>query len=309
MGVGDVRAVPGCTDLHYVDTGMFGTAEYGSVYVLTDPVPAVVDTGTGADRERIDDALAALGIERAALEAILLTHVHLDHAGGAGYLADACPNATVYVHEAGEPHLVDPDRLIEGTKRAVGDAWRHYAEPRPVPADRVASLSDGDEVALGDRTLVAHRMPGHAPHQVAFHDRRDDALFAGDAAGIWLPSLDRVRETSPPPQFDLEACLADVERLCALDPAHLLYAHFGPGPDDVTGALTGFADALTDWVAAVAAADATLDGNRADRVETLVERLAPAGDVVDVWGAEKARAETAINVRGVLTYLDRAEGA
>ena len=126
MDVGDVRPVTtgGCTDLYLVETGMFDVTGYGGVYVLDAHQPAIIETGIGTNHEVVLGALAELGIAPESIGVIAVTHVHLDHAGGAGFLADACENATVTAHERGAPHLVDPDRLVAGTKAAVGDAWQ-----------------------------------------------------------------------------------------------------------------------------------------------------------------------------------------
>jgi len=301
MAAGDVfEATTGnCEDLHYVDTGMYDSPEYGSVYVLDAERPAVIDTGLGTNYERIVDAIESVGLALADIEVIAVTHVHLDHAGGAGFLARDCPNADVYVHEIGAPHLVDPERLVEGTKRAVGDQWRYYVEPRPIAEDRIVELSDGDAIDLGDHELVAHHAPGHAPHQVVFEDPANDAVFTADAAGIWVPSLDRIEPTSPPSNFDLEAALDDVEMLQELGVETLLFGHFGPRP--AAGALDEYADVLAEWVAAV-------EDERAERAddEAVVEHFAESVDpeLVEIWGEHKARAETGMNVRGVLGYLD-----
>ncbi|MFB6106685.1 MAG: MBL fold metallo-hydrolase [Halobacteriaceae archaeon] len=300
MAVGDVFEIDACTDLFYLDNGAFDVPFYGGVYLVDAARPALVETGMGANVERVLDLLDVAGVAPADLGAILLTHVHLDHAGGAGLLASRCPNADVYVHEAGARHLVDPSRLVAGTKRAVGDQWQYYADPAPVPADRVVEVTDGDAVSLGDRTLTAHHVPGHAPHQVVYHDDRDDAVFTGDAAGIWVPPVDDVVPTTPPPQFDLEQALADVETIRGLDPSHLLFTHFGPGPDDVSGVLDDYRETLQAFVAAVREARAALDDDAA-----VVDRVT-GGDLpaAAAWGDRKARAETAMNVRGVLRYLD-----
>jgi glyoxylase-like metal-dependent hydrolase (beta-lactamase superfamily II) len=112
MAIGDVRAVTAgeCTDLRYVDKGTYHTDGYGSVYLLDAEWPAVVETGIGTDCDRILDALDAVGIDREAVAVVAVTQIHLDHASGAGYLAEARPNAEVVVHDRGEPHLVDPER-------------------------------------------------------------------------------------------------------------------------------------------------------------------------------------------------------
>jgi glyoxylase-like metal-dependent hydrolase (beta-lactamase superfamily II) len=303
MAIGDVYPVEdaGVTDCYYVDTGMFDTPEYTSVYVIDAERPAVVDTGIGTDHEVVLGALEELDIAPADLEVIAPTHVHLDHAGGAGFLAAACSNATVAVHEIGAPHLIDPSRLVEGTKRAVGDAWAHYADPEPVAAERVRELSDGDQLDLGDRVLDVHHAPGHAPHQAVFHDPADAIVFTADAAGIYVPTLDRVTPTTPPPNFDLEQCLEDVARIETLDPAVLAYSHFGPVAE--TDRLGEYATVLEDWVATVADARDRLADD-----EAVIEHLIEADDLHRAWGRERAAANVALNVRGVLHSFDRQKG-
>jgi len=304
MEPGDVARVEigECESIHYVDTGMYGVAGYGSVYVIDGPTPAVVDTGLGADYDAVRGALDAVGIGPDDLEVIALTHVHLDHAGGAGRLVRDYPNATVFVHEIGAPHLVDPSRLVEGTKRAVGDQWRHYAEPLAIPEERITELTDGDRIGLGDRALVAHHAPGHAPHQVVFHSAADDAVFTADAAGIYVPERDAVEPTSPPPNFDPEQALADVETIRALEPSVLCYAHFGPAR---TGdRLEEYERVLGEWVDAVAEAREAVGGPDGDD-EAVIEQFVDAVDTGEVWSDEKAAAETRMNVRGVLRALER----
>lgn len=297
MAIGDVSTVEIDGRIQYVDTGMYDSAEYGSVYLIDDDRPALVDTGIGTNYERVLDLLDSAGIEPDELSVIALTHVHLDHAGGAGFLAEACPNAAVYVHEIGAPHLADPERLWEGTKKAVGDQIVFYTQPKPVPEDRIERTTDGDEVDLGTHTLRAHHAPGHAPHQVVFEVPESDAVFTGDAAGVYTPSIDRIHATSPPPQFDLEGAIEDVAMIQGLEPETLLYAHFGPAPAD--GRLSAYADRLESWVADVRDAR-----DRFGETDEVIEHLLEREDAPDVWDKRKVRGEVAMNVRGVLTYLD-----
>ena len=300
MAIGDLAPVAAAEDVYYVDVGTHGVPNYGSVYLIDAAEPTFVDTGLGRNREYLFDALDELGIERTAVRHVLATHVHLDHAGGAGYLAEACPNATVWTHEIGAPHLVDPERLVAGTKAAVGEMWEYYADPKPVPADRITELEGGDEIDLGNRTLSVVHLPGHAPHQVVLEDDRDGFVYTADAAGIWVPALGEVHETSPPPNFDLETCLDDVETIRALEPDVLLYPHFGPVTDDVDGVLDDYADTLKGWVARIREKRAELDDDEA------VERYFAERTSLDaVWPAHKAAEEVAMNVRGVLVALDR----
>ncbi|MFB6227747.1 MAG: MBL fold metallo-hydrolase [Halobacteriales archaeon] len=308
MAIGDVEAIEGVPGTHYVDTGMYETAGYGAVYVIDAERPALVETGIGTDRERVLAAIEAAGLSAADIEVIAVTHVHLDHAGGAGFLAADCPDATVYVHQIGAPHLVDPARLWEGTKAAVGGQIKYYVEPRPVPRERVTELEDGDEIDLGDRLLRAHHAPGHAPHQVVFHDPGANAVFVGDAAGLYVPERDTAYPTSPPPNFDLGEAVADTEMVADLDPERLLYTHFGPAGTDEAGAdpaslLGAYADRLREWVDDVERAHEELGDE-----EAVIERFVAETDLDAVWGETKTRYETALNVRGVLRSLGRYTG-
>ncbi|NGM68395.1 MBL fold metallo-hydrolase [Natronolimnobius sp. AArcel1] len=304
MDVGTVRKVTtgDCSDLYYLDTGMYDTPGYGAAYILDADQPAIIETGLGTNHELLLEALAEVGIDREELAAIAVTHIHLDHAGGAGFLAEACPHASVYVPAAGASLLADPGRLVAGTKAAVGDQWEFYVEPKPIDEDRIVELEDGDTVDLGNHELRAHRAPGHAFHQVVFEDPENNAVFTGDAAGIWVPPLERIVETSPPSDFDLEGCLADLETIAEIDPDVLLYTHFGPRDvsDTLEEALKTYAETLTAWVASVSDAREELED------ETVIADAADSADadLIDVWGERKARAEATMNARGVLDALE-----
>lgn len=297
MAIGDYYPIDSCPDYYYLDTGMYDTERYGSMYIVDAERPALIDTGIGTNYEYILEAMAEIGIAPEELEIIAPTHIHLDHAGGAGFLAEECPNADVCIHEIGARHLVDPERLIEGTKLAVEDQWQYYAEPKPVPEDRITELSDGDTIDLGDRVLDVHHAPGHAPHQVIYHDPDHQVIATGDAAGIWVPQTESIRQTSPPSNFDLEACLSDVETIRSLAPETLLFGHFGPAEasDEL---LDEYKEVLTEWVESVEEKRKEL----AD--EAVIEYFVENTEMDDVWGERKARAEERLNTRGVLAYLD-----
>ncbi|SFK60433.1 Glyoxylase, beta-lactamase superfamily II [Halogranum rubrum] len=301
MAIGDLERVPNCTDLYYLDTGMYDTEAYGSVYIVDADRPAVVDTGIGTNREFLFDALDAVGIGEEDLEYILPTHIHLDHAGGAGFLADRYPNATVMTHDIGVPHLVDPSRLVAGTKAAVDDQWQFYVDPKPVPEDRIEGLEGGETIDLGDRELAVVHAPGHAPHQVMFHDTGDDVLFTGDAAGIWIPSERTVRQTTPPSQFDLEQCLDDASTIVDRDPDVLCFGHFGP-LDFGEELMDGYKRTLVEWVEAVRQKRDELEDD-----DAVIEYFQNHTDMVETWGEQKARDEERLNVKGVLGYLDYRE--
>jgi glyoxylase-like metal-dependent hydrolase (beta-lactamase superfamily II) len=295
MAIGDLATVPG-TDIHHVDVGAYDVPGYGSVYLVDADRPAVVDPGLGTNVDRVIDALDELGIDDLAY--VLTTHIHLDHAGGAGHLLDAHPGATVLTHDIGVPHLSNPSRLVAGTKAAVGEQWQYYVEPKPVPEDRIESLSDGDTIDLGDRTVDVIHAPGHAPHQVLFHDRSDDVLFSGDAGGIRPPGADELFPTSPPVNFDLDTCLDDAATIAERNPETICFGHFG----DATfspGLMDEYAEILSSWVDRVRETRAELDTD-----EAVVERFVETATAVEPWGERKTRAEYRLNALGALGYLD-----
>jgi glyoxylase-like metal-dependent hydrolase (beta-lactamase superfamily II) len=247
-----VEQASGLDGVHVVDTHLFGTPGVMSAYLVeSDAGVAVVDPGAATGVEHVRDAVASLGYAPVEVTHVVPTHVHLDHAGGAGALAGAFPDATVAVHERGARYLTDPERLerlVASARDALGPVADAYGEAEPVPADRCRELADGDVVDLGGRTLEAVDAPGHAPHQAALVDDATGAVFAGDAAGMWL--FGECYPTTPPPDFDLDASLATVDRLAARDPSAVCYGHFGVR-EDAAAALATVRELLPDWVAAV----------------------------------------------------------
>jgi glyoxylase-like metal-dependent hydrolase (beta-lactamase superfamily II) len=289
----------GTTDLYYVDTALYETPGYGSIYVFDAERPAIVETGTGYRHELILDAVEQAGLVPEDIEVIAVTHVHLDHAGGTSRLLEACPNADVYCYEAGAQFLTDPAKIWEGTKAVVGDRIEYYVEPDPIPESRLVSLGDGETVDLGDHELRAHHAPGHAFHQAVFYDPANDGVFTADAAGIHSPTVGGLRYTSPPPGFDLEECLEDVAMLQDIDPDALYYSHFG---DYETGDnLARYADVLESWVDRV-------EGLRAELAdEAVIESLAEEAENEGTWASQHARGEERMNAEGVFHYLDSGE--
>lgn len=213
-----------------IDTFMGGRARYTAAYLLDAAEPTLVETGPGTSVEPVAASLAKLGMTSDELAHIVLTHIHLDHAGGVGQLAARFPSATVWVHERGAPHLVDPSRLVASTTRVWGEQEMRelFGPALPVDKGRVRSLLDADVIRMGDRELGVLDTPGHASHHVALVDSRTGAVFTGDALGIHVPDLPVLRPATPPPEFDLERYVASIERIRAAARSILLFAHFGP---------------------------------------------------------------------------------
>jgi glyoxylase-like metal-dependent hydrolase (beta-lactamase superfamily II) len=194
---------------------------------------AFVDVGTNDSVPYLLAALEELGIERAAVDYLLLTHVHLDHAGGAGALMRELPNARALLHPRGAPHMIDPTRLIAGSKAVYGEErfGRLYGELLPIPQARVQVVKDGERVRLGARELQLLHSPGHAAHHYVVVDAAHDSIFSGDTFGISYRALDTaagpfITPATVPTQFDPEQHLASVDRMLAFHPESIYLMHF-----------------------------------------------------------------------------------
>jgi glyoxylase-like metal-dependent hydrolase (beta-lactamase superfamily II) len=192
---------------------------------------ALVDPGPSTTMDELLAALTDKGVAPADVRLILLTHIHLDHAGASGSLADRCPNATVVVHERGAPHLADPSKLIASAARLYGDDMeRLWGEIRPVPEARLQVLGETARLdAVGHDVEVAWT-PGHASHHVSYFLPEHRLAFTGDTAGMCRPSGRLVVPPTPPPDIDLEAWRRSTERILAWEPETLFLTHFGPHP-------------------------------------------------------------------------------
>lgn len=215
-------------DLVLIDAHYNGTPGAVSVYLLLGERPALIETGPASTVETVREGIVQAGLDPRDLRAAAVTHIHLDHAGAAGTLADRYPDLELYVHPIGAPHLIDPSRLIASARRLYGAALDTLlGEPRPISSDRVHVLKDGDEVRLGSRTLTALNSPGHATHHHAYLDRTSGDLFTGDAAGVALSGSRYVSPPTPPPELDFAAWRKTLARLRAAHPQRLLLTHFG----------------------------------------------------------------------------------
>jgi glyoxylase-like metal-dependent hydrolase (beta-lactamase superfamily II) len=323
-------------NIHILDTHFQGMPQVTAVYLLEGPDgPVLVETGPGSTLTAILDGLAAHGLRPGDIRHILLTHIHLDHAGAAGWWAQQ--GAQIYVHHRGGPHLIDPRRLIQSASRIYESRMETlWGEILPAPAERITMLYDGDTVTAGGLTFTALDTPGHANHhhtyilnlETEFGEREfaprnsvSKVAFTGDAAGVCLPMVNVVDLPAPPPEFDLEAWLATLDRLESEQFAAIYPTHFGPLPD-VHGHLRALRTLMIDSVAFVAERLKDLRGGAGTTTDESAElapplRSALLADYIG-WNRERAAAlglsQTAIDsyelanplfmsVDGILRYL------
>jgi glyoxylase-like metal-dependent hydrolase (beta-lactamase superfamily II) len=189
---------------------------------------ALIEVGPGSTAETLLRAVQEAGVGLDQVRHLLVTHVHLDHAGAAGLLLQRMPNARLYVHERGAPHLIDPAKLIASATRIYGNLMqRLWGDIIPVPAERAVILRDDQLLELAGRRFQVLYTPGHAVHHVTFRDLGSGEMFTGDVAGARMQGCDYVRPPTPPPDLDLDAWDASLDRINSLDPAGLYITHFG----------------------------------------------------------------------------------
>src|SRR6516225_7102743 len=229
-GIGATAVTPLGHDVFQIDTRMAGYEGITAGYLIRGVRPCLVETGTAPSAPVVRDALAGLGIGARDLATVVVTHIHLDHAGGAGDIAEMFPAAQIVVHQRGARHLADPSRLMAGARMVYGRALeRLFGVLAPVPAVFIVVMAATGTIDLGGgRRLDSHYSPGHAKHHVGLLDSDSGDLYTGDAAGVYIPETADVRPATPPPDFDLETALGSLRKFAALEPTRLLFSHYGP---------------------------------------------------------------------------------
>jgi glyoxylase-like metal-dependent hydrolase (beta-lactamase superfamily II) len=298
-----------------IDTRMAGYDGITAGYLIRGDRPCLVETGTAPSAPIVRDAIATLGVGPRDLATVVVTHIHLDHAGGTGDIAAMFPAAEVVVHELGARHLADPSRLMASARMVYGDELDDlFGILAPTPADRIRAVERTGVVDLGSgRRLESHYSPGHAKHHVGLLDSVSGDLYVGDAAGIYIQETGDMRPATPPPDFDLEVALASLRTFAALQPARLLFSHFGP-VSAVQDALARSAEEIRLWVdetrhARKAAMD--LDHAAAMVAQRTRARYRVLAENADPELAAKYDriAGAPANVAGIMRWLERTETA
>lgn len=272
-----------------IDTAQFGLPRTGAVFAIRGSRPVLIEAGTPRAATRILSAMGDLS-----LDYIFVTHIHLDHAGGAGQLAREHPQAKIVVHERGYQHLANPRRLIDGVREASPDLFPLYGEPLAIPEHQMLPVIGGEVFDLGeDVRLEVIAAPGHASHHICLFEHNSRMLFAGDAAGNWNNPVDV--PLTVPPRFDLAKALATLKALERLRPERLAFTHFGIS-DHALAHLDRYGEQLLVWF---------------ETLRELSRSKPPAEIVKQVLGQPKyaslpdiQRSMVAMSVRGALLSLE-----
>ena len=299
-------------EVYQIDTRMAGYDGITASYLIRGDRPCLVETGTAPSAPVVTEALASLGVGPGDLATIVVTHIHLDHAGGTGDLAQMFPSAEVVVHELGARHLADPSRLMASARMVWGSELDSlFGTLAPTPPERIRAVDQVGLVDLGGgRRLESHYSPGHARHHVGLVDSVSGDLYVGDAAGLYIQETGDMRPATPPPDFDLEVALGSLRMFAALQPARLLFSHFGP-VTAVDDALDTAAREIRVWVDETR--QARMAGLDLDHAAAMVaERTRQRYRVLSEDGSAEVAAKydrissTAANVAGIMRWLDKA---
>jgi glyoxylase-like metal-dependent hydrolase (beta-lactamase superfamily II) len=259
--------------------------------------PTIVDCGPSTCIRSLEEGLKLHGLELTDVRHLLLTHVHLDHAGAAGSLVARHPALRVHVSEIGAPHVVDPSRLERSARRLYGDTFDTlWGELGPVPQENVEVVTDG---AAGFGALVAD---GHASHQVAYVDPSDGSIYTGDAAGVRIVPASFVAPVSPPPDIDVEAWEATIDRIAEQRPERLRLAHFGV-VENVEDHLAELRANLRRW------SERVRDGATVEEFEVAAEHELEDGSDPGTADAYRHAASFAQSWQGLRRYWDKKEEA
>ena len=245
-------AEPRVTDLgdglYQIDAYMHDDAQRLACYLYDTPERVLVECGPSSTLHHLIEVLESLGIDD--LATIVVTHIHLDHAGGAGHLAQRFPSAKIGVHSNGARHMADPERLWNSAVRIYGEEGmqRLWGPMEPIAEDRLMILEEGSIVPLGNgRVLDVMYTPGHAKHHVVFHDGNSGGMFVGDSVGITFPHGHFVQPVTPPPDLDPPMLVQQLHRMAEREPTFLGFAHFGVHHDPID-ALAQAEARLDEWV-------------------------------------------------------------
>jgi len=311
----DVEALPGA--IWRIDTFERGRRGRAAVYAVDGGSEiALVETGTLAGVPSLVAGLRAAGLAEDRVRWLIVTHVHLDHAGALGALAQRWPQARVWVHPRGAAHMIDPSRLEASARTVYGDAYdRYFGHLVPVPAQRVITPEDGARLRVGERELIALHTPGHAPHHMMVEDPATRGVFTGDGAGILYSTLapwglgDFHLPTTSPPSFDPDRMVESLRRVAARKPERLYFTHFGVGEPAERYLVQCMVDAA-EW-GRLARTWPDVDAVRQGLRSWIEARLTARGvrDLAQAWDTADLEMDWDLDSQGLWAYATRVRAA
>jgi len=223
----DIKEV--AENIYMLDNQLYSIPKWGSIYLIDEEKKALIDTGPATSVSTVLDGVKRAGVRPEDIDYLIVTHIHLDHAGGTGVLIKDMPQAKVVVHHRGARHLVNPAKLVSSVLAAQGEeAMRQYGEVVPIETERVTPVCGDDVLRLSEQQVLRFiDAPGHAPHELCIYESRNNGLFSGDAVSISVVENEVLLPVTPPPGFDLESYLDTLERLMLLKATAIYFAHFG----------------------------------------------------------------------------------
>lgn len=222
-----MRIIEIAEHIHLIDLELAGISSFIGSYVLKGKNTAIVETGPASTIQSLLTGLEKLDVEVKDVAYVAVSHVHLDHGGGAGTLLKYLPKARLIVHQRGAPHVVNPEKLWNRSREALGSIAEMYGRPELIPKKRVIAATDNMVLNVGDNVeLKVMETLGHASHHLIFLETSSQGVFTGDAAGIYLNEIDVVVPTTPAP-YRLDIALASLQKIADLKPEFLYYSHFG----------------------------------------------------------------------------------
>lgn len=248
---------------YLIDAEAFGSRELVALYLISGERLVLVDAGAANWAHTILGSISKSGLDVSDISDIILTHIHLDHAGASGFLANKLPKARVWVHERGARHIVNPEKLMASATKVFGEEGiAHYGPMINVQESRVKIAYDGATLDIGSGVrLKLISAPGHAPHELCILNESTGELFVGDSFGYYFPSVPFLMPAASPPDFDLEAMIQTIRRLQDLNPDRLMLPHFGP-LDEAARTLREATESLKLWRDMVAESVARGEGRQ-----------------------------------------------
>ena len=291
--------------LYQIDVETAGIKNFIASYILKGKQVAMVETGPNSSVPNLLFCLKELNVKPEDVVYVAVSHIHLDHGGGAGRLLKYLPKAKVIVHPRGVPHLANPEKLWQQSREVLGNIAEMYGKPEPVPEERIIAATDGMTFDIGNniRLKVVETL-GHASHHLSYYEPLSEGIFPGDAAGIYLNEIDVIVPTTPSP-FRLDVALASLDKLISLKPKVLYYSHFGKAYNAVEKLQT-YAQQLKLW------AKITRQGiENKDSLEAISKRIIESDVAVqkakEYIKAHPVLSETVLNesVRGFIDFVEK----